>query len=70
MKRTKNLLEQQDKFIKFVKDYTINRDYAMVDYYTKRLKYIESELETERVLRIKNKNQERKLKEKNHEIEM
>ncbi len=70
MQRTKNLIEQQNKFTKLVRDYKVNRDYAMADYYSNRLKYIERELEIEKIQRAKNKKEERKLKEKNNEIKM
>jgi hypothetical protein len=70
MIRTKNLLEQKDKFTKYVRAYMSNRDYAMADYYSNRLKYIERELEIEKIQRAKNKKEERKLKEKNNEIKM
>lgn len=70
MIRTKNLLEQKDKFIKYVRAYMSNRDYAMADYYSNRLKYIERELEIEKIQRARNKKEERKLKEKNNEIKM
>lgn len=70
MIRTKNLLEQKDKFTKYVRSYMSNRDYAMADYYSNRLRYIERELEIEKIQRSKNKKEERKLKEKNNEIKM
>lgn len=70
MIRTKNLLEQKDKFTKYVRAYMSDKDYAMADYYSNRLRYIERELEIEKIQRAKNKKEERKLKEKNNEIKM
>lgn len=70
MIRTKNLLEQKDKFTKYVRAYMSDKDYAMADYYSNRLRYIERELEIEKIQRSKNKKEERKLKEKNNEIKM
>ena len=68
MIRTKNLLEQKDKFTKYVKAYMSNRDYAMADYYSNRLKYIERELEIEKIQRAKSQSPLPKGKGLNREV--